>query len=228
MEKIEEKKEVNRTLLLARLRNKSLDLLYNIGNLNFSNTKIIFFNNIIYRYEDIIKLIMTNNGNYDAVCGMVYSESYDDIQVSIGLDGKPFQRYFPYMTNKESQDAFLNGEIIRTFSCWNGVTVINAKPFIDRNKLFFKNGKKVTQNEFTLLFADMYNMGYRKVLINTQIAISYTYESYYINHYLYPWTKNLITYFYYYFKYGFFKRNYNLTNLNDIDINYNFDNNDMI
>ena len=225
LEKIEEKEGVDRIRFLARLRNRSLDLLYKIGDLDFSNTKIIFINDIIYRFEDIIKLLATNNGNYDSVCAMDYYESFYDTWASIGLDGKQFRRYFPYFYNKEQQDAYINGEPIRTFSCWNGVTIINAKAFEDRDKLFFRNGKKIRQSECTLLHADMYFMGYRKVFVNTQIAVAYTYEYYYKNHYLYPWTKNLITYFYYYFKYGFIKRNYNLTNLvdNDIEMDDNLD-----
>ena len=220
-EKIEEKEGVDRIRFLARLRNRALDLLYNID-IDFSNTKIIFFNDIIFRFEDIVKLIATNNGNYDSVCGMDYYESFYDTWASIGLDGKQFRRYFPYMYNKEQQDAYINGETIRTFSCWNGVTVINAKAFEDRNRLFFRTGTKKRQSECTLLHADMYFMGYRKVFVNTQVAVSYTYDYYYKNHYLYPWTKNLLTYFYYYFKYGFIKRNYNLTNL--VDSKIDFDN----
>ena len=225
LEKVEEKEGVDRIRFLARLRNRSLDLLYRISDLDFSNTKIIFLNDIIYRFEDIIKLLATNNGDYDSVCAMDYYESFYDTWASIGLDGKQFRRYFPYFYNKEQQDAYINGEPIRTFSCWNGVTVINAKAFEDRDKLFFRNGKKIRQSECTLLHADMYFMGYRKVLVNTQIAVAYTYEYYYKNLYLYPWTKNLITYFYYYFKYGFIKRNYNLTNLvdNNIEMDDNLD-----
>ena len=222
-QKLVQKEGVDRIVFLSRLRNKSLDFLYYIMDLDFSNTKIIFFNDIIFRYEDIIKLITTNNGNYDTVCAMDYYESFYDTWASIGLDGKQFRRYFPYMYNKEQQDAYINGEIIRTFSCWNGVTVINAKPFEIRDNLFFRFGKKIRQSECTLLHADMYFMGYRKVFVNTQIAVAYTYEYYYKNHYIYPWTKNLITYFYYYFKYGFIKRNYNLTNLVDNDISMDND-----
>ena len=222
MEKIEEKEGVDRIRFLARLRNRSLDFLYQIADLDFSNTKIIFFNDILFRFEDIIKLLATNNGDYDTVCAMDYYDSFYDTWASIGLDGKQFRRYFPYMYNKEQQDAYINGEPIRTFSCWNGVTVINAKPFEDRDKLFFRTGTKIRQSECTLLHADMYFMGYRKVLVNTQVAVAYTYEFYYKNHHLYPWTKNLITYFYYYFKYGFIKRNYNLTNL--VDENIDMDN----
>jgi hypothetical protein len=227
-QKLVQKEGVDRIVFLSRLRNKSLDFLYYIMDLDFSNTKIIFFNDIIFRYEDIIKLITTNNGNYDTVCAMDYYESFYDTWASIGLDGKQFRRYFPYMYNKEQQDAYINGEIIRTFSCWNGVTVINAKPFEIRDNLFFRFGKKIRQSECTLLHADMYFMGYRKVFVNTQIAVAYTYEYYYKNHYIYPWTKNLITYFYYYFKYGFIKRNYNLTNLVDNDISMDNDLDDIV
>jgi len=217
-EKREQKEGVDRIRFLAKLRNRSLDLLYKIGDLDFDNTKIIFFNDIIYRYEDILKLLFTNNGNYDTVCAMDYYEGFYDTWASIGLDGKQFRRYFPYFYNKELQDAYINGEVIRTFSCWNGVTIINAKAFEDRDKLFFRTGTKIRQSECTLLHADMYWMGYRKIFVNTQVAVAYTYEYYYKNHYLYPWTKNLFTYFYHYFKYGFIKRNYNMTNLVDENI----------
>ena len=43
------------------MRNKSFDLLYTIPNLDFNNTKIIYFNAIVFQFEDIIKLIATNN-----------------------------------------------------------------------------------------------------------------------------------------------------------------------
>ena len=37
----------------AELRNKCFDLLYEYHNLNFDNTKIIYFNDIFFEYEDI-------------------------------------------------------------------------------------------------------------------------------------------------------------------------------
>ena len=228
IDKKEPKEGVDRIRFLAKLRNRSLDFLYLIGDLDFDNTKIIFFNDIIFRYEDVLKLLFTNNGNYDTVCAMDYYEGFYDTWASIGLDGKQFRRYFPYFYNKEQQDAYINGEIVRTFSCWNGVTVFSAKVFKDRNKLFFRTGTKIRQSECTLLHADMYLMGYRKIFVNTQVAVAYTYEYYYKNHYLYPWTKNLLTYFYYYFRYGFIKRNYNLTNIVDDDIAMNDNLDDVV
>ena len=214
LEKINNKDDKERIVYLGELRDLSLNYLYEIKDLNFSNTKIIFMNDIIYRFQDVIKLIGTNNGDYDAVCAMDFYEGFYDAWASQLLDGQYFRRYYPYMGNKEAQDAIINGELIRTFSCWNGITVFWAKPFEDRI-LYFRHGFKIRQSECLLIHSDMHLMGFQKTLVNPNIAVAYTYEYYYKNHYLYPWTKNLITYFYYYFRYGFKKRNYKMTNIKD-------------
>ena len=144
---------------------------------------------------------------------MDFNDKFYVAKNSKELDGKSFGRYYPYMHNKESQDAYINGEPIRVSSCWSGVTVLNAKPFEDRNKLFFRTEEN--QSECSLLNADMHKMGYRKILINTQVVVSYDNNFYNQNQYIYQCTRDLFTYFYYYFKYGFSRRNYNLTNLQD-------------
>ena len=76
-----------RIVFYSKLRNKCLDFIYEIPNLVFENTKIIFFNDIYYKYEDIINLISTNNEDYDAVCGLDFSNIFYDRWVSIDLDG---------------------------------------------------------------------------------------------------------------------------------------------
>lgn len=207
-----------RIVFLSELRDLSMDFLYKIKNINFKNTKIIFFNDIIYRYSDIIKLLSTNNGEYDSVCAMDYYEGFYDTWASQLNNGVYFGRMFPYLRNPEGQEAVLNGEIIRTFSCWNGVTVFNATPFEDKI-LYFRHGTKIRQSECTLLHFDMYFMGYLRTLVNTDVKVTYTYEYYYKNHYVYPWSKHLMTYFYYYFKYAIFKRrSKSLTNLKDRNV----------
>ena len=214
LEKITYKKDKERIVFLGELRDLSMDYLYEIEDLDFSNTKIIFFNDVIYRFQDVVKLIGTNDGDYDAVCAMDFYEGFYDGWASQLLDGQYFRRYYPYMGNKEAQDAVINGDIIRTFSCWNGITVFSAKAFEDRI-LFFRHGYKIRQSECLLIHSDMHLMGFQKTLVNPNIAVTYTYPYYYKNHYLYPWTKNLFTYFYYYFRYGFKKRNYKMTNIKD-------------
>ena len=217
LEKIAEKGEKERIVYLGELRDLSMNYLYEIKNLNFSNTKIIFLNDIIYRYQDIIKLLSTNGGtydSYDAVCGLDFYEGFYDSWASQLLDGMYFRRYYPYMSNKEAQDAVFNNELIRTFSCWNGATVFWAKAFEDKI-LYFRHGYKIRQSECLLIHSDMHSMGFQKTLVDPTIKVAYTYEYYYKNYYLYPWTKNLFTYFFYYFRYFFEKRNKKMTNIKD-------------
>lgn len=206
------KKGKERIVFLALLRNKALEYLYEIPDLNWNSTTIIFFNDIIYNYQDIINLISTNNGDYDAVCGMDYYESFYDTWVSIGLDGEQFRHYYPFFINKAMQDAFINGETMRTFSCWNGVIAIKAKPF-ENKAIEFRHGIKRRESECTLMNADLYSNGYGKVLVNPNLIVTYEYGYYYKNKYVYPWSKNIVTYFYYYFVYGFRKRNWNMVDL---------------
>ena len=217
LEKIAEKGEKERIVYLGELRDLSMNYLYEIKNLNFSNTKIIFLNDIIYRYQDIIKLLSTNGGtydSYDAVCGLDFYEGFYDSWASQLLDGMYFRRYYPYMSNKQAQDAVINNELIRTFSCWNGATVFWAKAFEDR-VLYFRHGYKIRQSECLLIHSDMHLMGFQKTLVDPSVKVAYTYEYYYKNYYLYPWTKNLFTYFFYYFRYFLQKRNYKMTNIKD-------------
>ena len=226
LEKILEKGEKERIVYLGQLRDLSMDYLYEIKNLNFSNTKIIFLNDIIYRYQDVIKLLSTNGGtydSYDSVCALDFYEGFYDSWASQLLDGLYFRRYYPYMSNKQAQDAVLNNDLIRTFSCWNGVTVFWAKAFEDR-VLYFRHGFRVRQSECLMVHSDMHMMGFQKTLVDPTVKVAYTYEYYYKNYYLYPWTKNLFTYFFYYFRYFFQKRDYTMTNIKDrgIEMDPNF------
>lgn len=210
--KVTQKGNKERIVYLAELRNYALEFLYEIPNLNFSNTKILFFNDIIFNYQDVINLLLTNKGDYDVVCGMDYYESFYDTWVSIGLDGEEFRHYFPYQLNKVAQDLYINGEIIRVFSCWNGLIIFNSKP-LQNKEIIFRSGIKHRESECTLFNSDLYTMGYEKKFVNTQIVFAYEYDYYYKNKYIYPWTKNLITYFYYYFYYFFEENNYNMKDI---------------
>ena len=130
-----------RIKFFSTLRNKYLDFIYEIPNLNFENTKIIFFNDIYYKYEDIINLISTNNEDYDAVCALDFDNYFYDRWVSIDLDGNSLLRNFPFIVNKEAQDRILNHKPFRVFSCWNGVIVFTAAPLKNKT-LHFRYTKK--------------------------------------------------------------------------------------
>ena len=216
----------------SQLRNKCLELLYDIQNLNFSNTKIIFFNDIIFEYENIINLLSTNNEDYDAVCGLDFYDIFYDSWVSIDLSGSSLRHDFPYFVNKEGQDLVINHKPIRVFSCWNGVTAFTAEPLKDR-KIQFRyelhedryvqhyldsDQKFFYESECTYFHIDLFSLGYTRTFVNPDVRVAYLYEYYnqkkdgYIR--INDFKKYLKLYFF-----GFFKRkNKNMSNYKDKNI----------
>ncbi|ORX75820.1 hypothetical protein BCR32DRAFT_224759, partial [Anaeromyces robustus] len=110
-------KNNNRVIFYALLRNKALELLYKTQGIDFDNVKIIYFNDIVFSYKDIVKLISTNHENYDSVCAMDYYFSFYDRWVAYDLAGNSLNSEFPFFNNVEGQEQFINHKPIRIFSC---------------------------------------------------------------------------------------------------------------
>ena len=202
------------------LRNKCLDFIYEIPNLDFENTKIIFFNDIYYQYEDIINLISTNNEDYDAVCALDFDNYFYDRWVSIDLDGNSLLKNFPFIVNKEAQDQILNHKPFRVFSCWNGVIVFTAAPLKNKTLQFrytkrkekkkykINNCQRVKyESECTYLHIDLFNLGYTKKFVNPEVRVTYEYQYYLKRKYYYPFFRDIKSYFILYFKSFQIKRN---------------------
>ena len=102
--------------------------------------KIIYFNDIYFKFEDIINLISTNNEDYDAACAMDFSNIIYDRWVSIDLDGNSLFDKFPFFINKEAQDLIVNHKPVRVFCYWNGAIVFNAS-LLKNKRLQFKYKK---------------------------------------------------------------------------------------
>ena len=218
----------------AKLRNRCFDFLYSLQNFDFNNTKIIYFNDIIFEYEDIINLLSTNNEEYDAVCAMDFFEGFSDRWVSIDLDGNSLMPFFPFFINKQAQDLIVNHKPIRVFSCWNGVIVFNAAPLKDRRIQFrYKNNNTVTkysinndqkvdyESECTYFHIDLFNLGYTKKLINPDVRVTYEYKYYFKRKYHYLSFNDIISYFKLYFNSLTIKRNKYMSNYKDKKIKFN-------
>jgi len=217
----------------SELRNKCLDFIYEIPNLNFDNTKIIFFNDIYYKYEDIIELISTNNEDYDAVCALDFDNYFYDRWVSIDLDGNSFLKNFPFIINKEAQDQILNHKPVRVFSCWNGVIVFTAAPLKNKNLQFRYKKKNVKkkykinnclktnyESECTYLHIDLFNLGYSKKFVNPDVKVSYEYKYYFKRKY-HTFFKDIKSYFSLYLKSFKFKRNKFMSDYKSKKIEFN-------
>ena len=226
-------KDYFRIKFIENLRNKCFDFLYEIPNINFNNTKIINFNDVVFAYEDVIKLISTNKEDYDSVCAMDFYFNLYDTWVAVDLNGNSLRKGFPYFINKEAQDSVINKSPIRVFSCWNGIIIFNATVFKNR-QVQFRTGKinesspyKINsykehdvpyQSECTYFHIDLQSLGFNKRLINSDVRVAYNYGYYYYSKYILPNTFELMYYFIYYFRCFFEKRNKYMSNLSSKEV----------
>ena len=228
-------KNYGRIKYLATLRNRCFDFLYQIPNLNFNNLQVINFNDVVFSYEDVIKLLSTNKEDYDAVCAMDYYFNFYDNWVSIDLDGYRLLNDFPYFINIESQEQYINKKPIRIFSCWNGIISFNAsvlknknlefrvEPLFDENKEKEKYQLKTSidanyESECTNFNIDMEALGFTKRFINPEIRVAYGYLYYYYAKYILPNTFEILFYFKNYIKSFNEKRNKNMSNTKDKNV----------
>ena len=216
----------------SELRNRCLDFIYEIPNLNFSSTKVIFFNDIIFEYENIINLLSTNNEDYDAVCGLDFYDCFYDSWVSIDLSGYSLRHDFPYFVNKEGQDLVINHKPVRVFSCWNGVMAFTAEPLKDkkiqfryelnpnRDIQYFLNSDQQYnyESECTYFHIDLYSLGYQKKFINPEVRVAYEYKYYYLQKRYYPNSKEHNMYKQMYDESKSMERNKDMSNYKDRNI----------
>ena len=199
--------------------------------INYNNTIILFFNDVVFKYEDIINLLSTNNENYDVVCGLDMTFLFYDRWVSIDLDGDGMTKYFPYFINKEGQDLVINHKPIRVFSCWNGVIVFKALPLKDKKirfrhkinssfpKFRLKNpAKTYYESECTYFNIDLFSLGYTKKFINPDVRVSYEYKYLLKSKYYIPSFKHIANYFWIYFISLLRRRNKYMSNYTDKNI----------
>ena len=219
----------------AQLRNKCFDLLYDLPNFDFDNTKIIYFNDIVFEYENIINLLSTNNEDYDAVCGLDFYDCFYDSWVSIDLSAYSLQHDFPYFINKEGQDLVINHKPIRVFSCWNGVIAFSAAPLKGKNLQFryeidpdrepkhyiFNDQNYNFESECTYFHIDLFSLGYTKKFINPDVRVAYLYEYYNLQKDGYTKSTDINSYFKLYFRGLLHKRNKDMSNYKDKNIKLN-------
>ena len=219
----------------ANLRNKCLEFLYELPNIDFNNTIIIFLNDIVFKYEDIINLLSTNKENYDLVCGLDMNDNtFYDRWVSIDLEGDGLRKYFPFFVNKEGQKLVISHKPIRVFSCWNGVIAFRALPLKNKNVQFRNKieytlpkyslnnpAKDYYESECTFFNIDLFSLGYTKKFINPDVRVTYKHQYFFESKYYIPSLKHIFGYFVLYFVGLTRKRNKYMSNYKNDNIEIN-------
>nr|XP_018266885.1 uncharacterized protein I303_00865 [Kwoniella dejecticola CBS 10117]OBR89043.1 hypothetical protein I303_00865 [Kwoniella dejecticola CBS 10117] len=137
---------VERIEYLANARNRAMEPIQSeddaIRTQNYGEfTKIIFLNDIWFKYEDLVSLIDTRFtdeqgneskfGDYDQVCAMDFcAAGLYDSWVARDVCGTPMRTFWPHVKDPISVRKMEREETIQASACWNGVTVLDAKPFL--------------------------------------------------------------------------------------------------
>lgn len=194
----------DRVAWLASLRNEAIKPLKSLD-WDYNNTRIIFLNDIWFQYIDLINLINSNNGIYDMVCGMDFYYSFYDDWVTRDINGKHLNRIYPYFHDKKSlknlfsiqyhhhqqqlQHHYDNNTTtaIHVFSCWNGVAIMLASPFIhDQIRFRVSYSNQTHHSECFWLCYDFWNIGLHHIYINPHVKVAYDWFFYYLVNYIYP------------------------------------------
>ncbi|MES1907106.1 MAG: hypothetical protein MHM6MM_000287 [Cercozoa sp. M6MM] len=94
---------------------------------DLSNVKVVFLNDIVFDAADIVSLVGTNNGKYDAACAMDFFGAFYDTWVTRDLNGDVLSGYHPYVAETNAQAKAKKYEPFQVYSCWNGAVVFRAE-----------------------------------------------------------------------------------------------------
>lgn len=192
--------EVRRIPFLARERNRGLEPLVEMGKQGRRFDKVIVLNDVVYRPGDVLSLLGTREGRYNAACALDFhyaEEGYYDTFALRDSNGKEsVQRTFPYFGIGESRTAMLRGMPSRVKSCWNGMVVMDAGPFYggigeEETGLSYRGIEDslaeihVEGSECCLVWADMEANGDAEagIWVNPAVRVGYVKKAYEDTHF---------------------------------------------
>ncbi|KAI4216925.1 MAG: hypothetical protein LQ351_000874 [Letrouitia transgressa] len=177
----------NRIEALAKLRNLALAPLFNDpSQFDIEQTAIIFINDIIACPNDILELFHQYHvQGADMVCSMDYQRGlfYDtwiarsmtgDLYVEIPPSGSWHRARDLFWDDAVAKSRFLAYQPLQVFSCWNGMAVIRARPFIENGIRFRRNrDSECYTGEPLLLCKDLWANGYWRILVVPSVWVAY-------------------------------------------------------
>ncbi|KAK4942672.1 hypothetical protein LTR10_017621 [Elasticomyces elasticus] len=184
-------KELRRIPYLARLRNKSLEPLFDMHAQGHDFDKILFINDVVFRPSDVLSLLATNQGSFSAACAMDfhYPPAYYDTFALRDTEGYgSIMTSFPYFRSVESRETMLQGRAIKVQSCWNGMIAMDTAPFYEG--LRFRAlpdslaSKHLEASECCLIHTDMtaMNLAGNGIYMNPSVRVGYTVNAYNLTH----------------------------------------------
>lgn len=180
--------EHDRIEQLATLRNQAIGPLLTEHNKFVTQPQIIFFNDITLCPDDILELIYQHKlQNAIQTCAMDWvekGENFYDVWVSRTMTGNIFWEIpqsgeWTFVQNLFYDDPFTkkkfqDGQPFQVFSCWGGMTAIEATPFMHEDLRFRRNVKgECYGGEPQLLGMDLAKLGMSKVQAIPSVNVGY-------------------------------------------------------
>ncbi|CAH0016316.1 unnamed protein product [Clonostachys rhizophaga] len=185
-------KAVRRIPHLARLRNKTLQDLIELNKNGVKFDKVLFLNDVVFTTEDVMTLMETNGGEYAAACSLDFDAPpiYYDTFALRDSAGRPDQMlWWPYFRPGPSRDALMkNIDAVPVTSCWNGIVVMPAEPFVSSTQLRFRAipnslaAHHLEGSECCLIHADNPLSKSLGVYLNPRVRVGYNKKAYDVTH----------------------------------------------
>ncbi|KAH5296117.1 hypothetical protein HBI22_225530 [Parastagonospora nodorum] len=180
-------KMLRRIPYLSRLRNWSVDPLLELSRQGQKFDKVLFLNDVVFSTQDVLRLLNTNNGDYAAACSLDFSrppQFYDTFALQDTEGHRMLMQTWPYFRAKESRQAMLASFPTPVASCWNGMVVMPAEPFVS-GKLRFRGipdslaALHLEGSECCLIHVDNpLHTAQKRTYVNPQVRVGYSGEAY--------------------------------------------------
>ncbi|OLY81342.1 Alpha-1,3-mannosyltransferase CMT1 [Smittium mucronatum] len=180
-------KEFHRIEYLAKVRNRALDPLEKEKKKGRVYDKIIFMNDIFFCRNDILELVYQSDfQGSDLTCPLDFFSEPDwenklifrDTWVARDIEGSRFRQLFRELSDHPETKLRNDQKLPFQVQCsWNGVAVLNPKPFYDKDPLRFRRSHvgtgECSASECSLLCNDLWNRGFRRFVAVPEIMVSY-------------------------------------------------------
>jgi len=201
------KKERRRIPYLANLRNRVMEKLDDEAAKGNKYDLVLWLNDVVFtvshtsrpsitrdsqtqQTEDILTLIATRNGAYDAACSLDFSQKrhiyYDTFALRDSKGEKALPLTWPYFQSSISRNAMMHNLPVPVKSCWNGAVVFKAEPFYALPPLRFRGVSDslakyhLEGSECCLIYDDAkFKMGDQQgVWLNPNVRVGYNATAY--------------------------------------------------
>ncbi|KAF3931280.1 hypothetical protein ABW19_dt0201910 [Dactylella cylindrospora] len=118
----------HRMSYMANLRNGALQPLYES---DIPYRTLVLMNDVVFHHTDVLKLIIASNDRTMACSLDMDGATLYDQWVLRDSCGRTTSGFWPFFMSSEDRAVVKNGGVLKVGTCWNGIVVLDADPFLN-------------------------------------------------------------------------------------------------